>query len=481
MLARIRRIASVSASVSLVWLLVSCGGTTSRIDAESAPTAAALDPLFDDIERRTFDYFWEVTDPVRGLVPDRYPTPSFSSIAAIGFGLTAYPIGVERGYVSRADARARTLATLRYLHDAPQGPEATGEAGYHGFFYHFLDMSSGTRYATNELSTIDTGLLMAGVLFAGMYFDAADDEEAEIRTLTDELYRRVDWRWASPRAPAISHGWKPEGGFLPHDYQGYQEAMFLYILALGSPTHAVDAKAWDAWTATYDRSWGTLEGQEHLTGGPLFWHQYTAVWIDLRGIRDAYMAARGLDYFENGRRAVYSQRNYATANRLGWKGYGPNVWGLTACDGPVDIVLPYHGETRTFRTYAARGVSLNSNDNYDDGTIAPTAAVASLPFAPEIVIPATLAMHRTYGAQIYGRYGFLDAFNPSFDFDVPLHHGRRVPGFGWVDTDYLGIDQGPILAMIENHRSELVWRLMRGNPYIRRGLERAGFTGGWLQ
>lgn len=461
--------------------LLSCGGSASHSEAPPAATPPALPALFDDIERRTFDFFWIPTDATRGLVPDRHPSPSFSSVAAIGFGLTAYAIGVERGYITRAEARERTRATLRFLHDAPQGPEPTGNAGYQGFFYHFLDSSTGMRYATNELSTVDTALLMAGVLFAATYYDGADSGEAEIRQLADDLYRRVDWRWATVRGSAISHGWTPEQGFLAFDWQGYNEAMIVYILALGSPTHAVDAAAWDAWTSTYDRSWGSVEGQQHLSFGPLFGHQYSAVWIDFRGIRDGYMAARGLDYFENSRRAAYSQRAYATANRLGWKGYGEDVWGLTACDGPADVELAYRGETRRFHTYAGRGVNLDSSINFDDGTIAPTAAVASLPFAPEIVIPATLEMHRLYGVQIYGQYGFLDAFNPSFDYDVPLHHGRRVPGFGWVDTDYLGIDQGPIIAMIENYRSEFVWKVMRRNAYVRRGLERAGFTGGWLE
>lgn len=460
-------------------LVAGCGGGNVPLIAPP-PVPVALDPLFDDIERRTFDYFWQVTDPASGLVPDRYPTPSFSSIAAIGFGLTAYPIGVERGYVPRADARQRTLATLRFLHAAPQGPEPAGNAGHRGFFYHFLDMATGTRHETIELSTVDTALLMAGVLFSASYFDAPDADEAEIRRLADELYRRVEWDWAAPRAPAIAHGWTPEGGFLPHDWRGYNEAMIVYLLALGSPTHPVDGGAWDQWQSTYARFWGTLEGQQHLTFGPLFGHQYTAVWVDLRGIRDTYMAARGLDYFENGRRAVLSQRAYAIRNPLAWRGYGPDTWGLSACDGPTDVEQEYRGEPRTFRGYAARGVSLDPAHNYDDGTLTPTAVIASLPFAPEYVVPATLELRRLYGAEIYGQYGFFDAFNPSFDYDVALRYGRRIPGFGWVDTDYLGISQGPILAMIENHRSGLVWRVMRNNPYFRRGLERAGFTGGWL-
>lgn len=442
----------------------------------------ALDPLFDDIQERTFRFFWEVSDPVNGMMPDRHPAPAPASIAAIGFALTAYPIGVERGYIPRAQARDRTLTTLRFLRDAPQGPEPTGKAGYHGFFYHFLDMSTGTRFGANELSTVDTALLISGVLFAAGYFDADTPEEQEIRSVADELYRRVEWTWAMPRPPSITLAWSPEQGFFKYDWRGYNESMMVYILALGSPTYAPSNDAWQAWLSRYEQSWGKLGGTEHLTFAPMFGHQYAAVWIDYRGIQDGYMRERGFDYFENSRRAVYSQRAYAIENPMGWRGYSKDVWGITASDGPADVYLPYQNEIRIFRTYAARGVGLNPAHNYDDGTIAPTAALASLPFAPEIVIPAVQEMHKLYGQHIYGRYGFLDAFNMSFRYDnVKLLHGRRVPGFGWVDTDYLGIDQGPILAMIENYRSELVWSVMRSNPYLRRGLQRAGFTGGWLE
>jgi hypothetical protein len=471
-------------AVAVLWCVVplwSCGGTASHGGAPPQATPPSLPALFDDIERRTFDFFWSATDPGRGLVPDRHPSPSFSSVAAIGFGLTAYAIGVERGYITRAEARERTRATLRFLHDAPQGPEPTGNAGYRGFFYHFLDISTGTRYATNELSTVDTALLLAGVLYAAEWFDAAEAGESEIRRLAAELYARVDWPWACVRGAAVAHGWKPEVGFLTHDWQGYNEAMLVYLLALGAPRHALGASAWDAWTATYAHSWGRLYGQEHLTFGPMFGHQYPAVWVDYRGIRDAYMRAHGLDYFENSRRAVLAQRAYAIRNPLGWRDYSADVWGLTACDGPVDALLEYRGERRMFRTYAARGVNLDPDHDYDDGTIAPTAALASLPFAPQLVTAAARALYARYGEVIYGRYGFLDAFNRSFDHDLALYHGRRVPGFGWVDTDYIGIDQGPILAMIANHRSDAVWRTMRRSAHLRRGLERAGFSGGWLR
>lgn len=443
-----------------------------------AATTRVVPPLIEDLQHRSFKYFWELGNPGNGLVPDRWPSPSFSSIAAVGFGLTSYGVGSERGWITRDQAAQRTLATLRFFATAPQGPAAQGMSGHNGFFYHFLRMDTGARDANCELSTVDTTLLLGGVLFAQSYYDRDDAIEVEIRRLADAIYRRVDWPWAQARAPRISMGWSPEGGLHDYDWNGYNEAILVYIMALGSPTHPVGRDAYDAWTSTYDRSWGTFQGQEHLGFPPLFGHQFSHVWVDFRGIQDDYMRGRKMDYFENSRRAVYSQRAYAIANPSHWKGYGENVWGLTASDGPVDATLDYEGQPRTFRSYSARGAGLEYV--IDDGTLAPTAAASSMPFAPEIVIPAIAEMHRRYGQDIYQQYGFIDAFNPSFHYAVPLKHGKVVPGLGWADLDYIGIDQGPIVLMIENHRSELVWKVMRRNPYIRRGLERAGFTGGWL-
>ena len=430
----------------------------------------ALDPVVADLEERTFRFFWETANPANGLIPDRFPTPTFASIAAVGFGLTAYPIGVERGYISRAAATERVLATLRFFVRA---------ANQHGFFHHFIDMKNGARAHDSEVSTVDTALLLAGVLFCQSYFDSQEPQELEIRKLADEIYRRVDWTWAQPRPPAVALAWTPEEGFSRDDWQGYNEAMIVYLLALGSPTHSVGERAWERWTRTYGRYWGTFSGETYLAFPPLFGHQYSHVWVDFRGIRDAYMRAHDLDYFENSRRATYAQRRYAIENPLHWQAYGENVWGLTACDGPGPARQRYLGEDRRFLKYAARGAGLGRI--IDDGTIAPTAAVSSLPFAPEIVLPATLEMYHRFGAAIYSSYGFRDAFNPSFQSGTTASQATagQSPA-GWVDRDYIGIDQGPIVAMIENYRSELVWRVMRANPYLRRGLERAGFQGGWL-
>lgn len=439
----------------------------------------ALPPAFNDIEKRTFQFFWDTTDETKGLTPDRYPARPFASIAAMGFALTAYPIGIENGWVSRTQAVDRTLTTLRFLRSAPQGPQATGKAGYHGFYYHFLDMQSGNRFQPwVELSSVDTTLLMMGVLFTGSYYDGNDPKEREIRALADGLYRAVDWNWMVRRKPLVSMGWSPESGFIDHDWKGYNEAMMVYVLALGSPTHPITPDAWQAWTSSYDETWGTFEGQQYLGFGPQFGHQYSQIWIDFRGIRDAWMRAHDLDYFENSRRATLAQRQYAIDNPMGWAGYGATVWGLTASDGPVQTKQLYRGSLREFRNYSARGVDLRRG--FDDGTLAPTAVVGSLPFAPEIVVPATLALQARYGDFLYSSYGFLGAFNPSFTYGVPLKTGRLIPGNGWVASDYLGIDQGPIVTMIANYRQDFVWKVMRRNAYLHAGLERAGFSGGWL-
>jgi len=439
-------------------------------------TSAAQQAFLDTLERRTFDFFWERSDPAKGLTPDRWPTRSFVSVGAVGFALTAYPIGVERGYVSRQAALERVTHTLEFFWTAPQDTARAGATGYRGFFYHFLDPATGRRFENVELSTIDSALLLAGVLFCESYFDRANAAEARVRALAESLYVRTDFRWMQVRPPAMSLAWTPEEGFLPYDWGGYNETMILMVLAMGSPSHACGPAAWREWTRHY--RWGTFYGQQHLGFAPLFGHQYSHVWLDLRGIRDAEMRAHGLDYFENSRRATVAQRAYAIANPGHFAGYGDSLWGLSACDGPLDSTLEIGGRRLEFHTYDARGASFVRIG--DDGTVAPTAAAGSIAFTPELSIPMLERLSARYGEQVFGRYGFVDALNPTLDVDVPVHHGRVVPGVGWFDTDYLGIDQGPIVAMIENHRSGLVWRVMRKNRHVIRGLKAAGFRGGWL-
>ena len=367
---------------------------------------------------------------------------------------------------------------MRFFWTAPESSATTNVTGYHGFFYHFLDMSTGYRYQQVELSTIDTSLLLAGILLAQSYYTGTDTTEQQIRALADSIYLRVDWPWATPRPPVVSMGWHPEsgGGFLSADWIGYNEGMILNILALGSPTHPIDSTAWTAWTNGYQ--FATYYGQSFVQFAPLFGHEYAHIWIDFRNIQDAYMRGRGMDYFENSRRAALSQRLYATANPGAWRGYTKDVWGLTACDGPANDSLMLGGRGRLFHTYWARGVALG--DERDDGTICPTAVGGAVPFAPEYTIPALLTMRRIYGTKLFTTYGFLDAFNPTFTAAGKQATGTVDPTLGWFDVDYLGIDQGPILAGVENYRTGLVWRVMRSNPHIVAGLKKAGFTGGWL-
>ncbi len=425
-------------------------------------------PFLDSLEHKTFEFFWQTTDSLNGLTPDRFPTKSFSSVAAVGFALTAYPIGVERGYITREQAIRRVLTTLRFFLDAKMGPDRTGVTGYKGFYYHFLNMGTGTRFGKVELSSIDSSILMYGVLFCQTYFDRQTTEEKDIRAIADSLYARMDWRFFERDKPLINMGWTPEGGFAPLNWQGMNEAMLLYVLALGSLSHPVEPAAWDAWTKTY--IWAKYYGMEFISFGPLFGHQYSQCWIDFRGIKDAYLRKKGIDYFENSRRATLSQRDYAVENPLHYRDYSDSIWGFTASDGPGDTTIVVDGVKRKFQGYTAHGVSFDWVN--DDGTITPAAAGGSIPFAPEICIPALRAMKDRYGNLVWRKFGFVDAFNPTY----PASDGK-----GWFDKDYLGIDQGPILLMVENHRSGFVWNTMRKNKYIVDGLRRAGFTGGWLE
>ncbi len=417
------------------------------------------------LQEATFQFFVQETNPENGLVPDNTREGAHASIAAVGLGLACYGVGVERGYISRSDAVERVRTTLRFFWESEQStsPSATG---YKGFFYHFLYMGTGRRAWTSELSTIDTALLLAGGLIAAQYFDRDTPAEQEIRTLADALYRRADWQWALDGSLGVSHGWKPESGFLKARWQGYNEALLLYVLALGSPTHPIEAKHYDFWLQSY--KWKTIYGYEHVFAGPLFIHQLSHAWIDFRGIQDAYMREKGIDYFENSRRAAYVQQQYAIRNPRGRRGYGAFCWGVTASDGPGPAERVIDGEPTTFYDYRARGIPWGP----DDGTLAPWAAVASLPFAPEIVLP-TLRYFDEEIPEMTSTYGFKCSFNPTFP-------GGNQGANGWISQGYYGLDQGPVVLMIENYHTGLPWRLMRTCPPVVRGLQRCGFTGGWL-
>jgi len=422
-----------------------------------------LNPEFlDALQREAFAYFVHEANPINGLIADKTQSGSPASIAAVGLALSCYPVGVERGFMTRADAVARTLATLRFFDTSQQSvdPDATG---YKGFYYHFLDMADGTRAWKCELSTIDTALLLAGALTAARYFSGDDAGDHEIRELADGLYRRADWNWARNGGAAVRLGWKPESGFLRWRWRGYNEAMILQLLGLGSPTHPLPPESWAQWTATY--SWRRIYDQDVVWAGPLFIHQFSHIWIDFRGIRDAFMWDKQSDYFENSRRATLIQRSYAIDNPLGFSGYGDNSWGITASAGPGPKTRVISGKKRRFFGYKARGVP----EGPDDGSLAPWAVAASLPFAPEIVAPA-LRHFEAMELRKNNNYGFKATFNATAVQDGQL----------WISPFHFGVNQGPLVLMIENHRSELIWRLMRDCPYLATGLLRAGFSGGWL-
>jgi len=415
------------------------------------------------LERDTFRYFADETNLENGLVRDKTSSGSPASIAVVGFALTAYPIAVERKYLTRREAVKRTLTTLRFFHDAPHGkePDATG---YKGFYYHFLDMKTGRRVWKCELSTIDTTYLIAGALTAACYFDRDTKSEREIRALAESLYARVDWQWAQNRGLTVTHGWKPETGFIKYRWTGYSEALILYVLGLASPTFPLPPESYDAWTRTY--KWKKLYGHEFLYAGPLFIHHLSHMWIDFRGIQDEYMTGKAINYFENSRRAIYAQQAYAMRNPKKYAGYGRFSWGITASDGPGPVIRRINGRRIRFYSYIARSFPYGP----DDGTLAPWAVAASLPFAPEVVLPSLHRLNEEY-PEITNQYGFKCSYNSTF---------TSGNGKGWVSKGYYGLDQGPIIMMIENYRTGLIWRLMRRSSYIVNGLRRAGFRGGWL-
>ncbi|MHB8522299.1 MAG: glucoamylase family protein [Limisphaerales bacterium] len=416
--------------------------------ATATPKAFANDNEFlDYVQHAGFDYFWYEANPTNGLIRDRSEPSSFCSIAAVGFGLTAIGVGVDHAWISRAAGRDRTLTTLLTFWNQPQGSNTSNVIGHRGWFYHFLDMNKAVRFGTTELSSIDTALLLAGVLYAKQYFNGAEANEAMIRLLADSILNRVDWAWMANGSQTLDMGWKPESGFIASRWVGYNEGMILYLIGMGAATNPVPASSWGAWAKGY--SWRTNYGYSFVNFPPLFGHQYSHCWIDFRHVADAYMKNKGITYFENSRRATLAQRAYAIANPMHYPAYGSNLWGLTACDGPG---------TGVFFGYAARGTPPPMND---DGTIAPTAAGGSLPFASEYCLPELRHLYDRYRTNIWGVYGFRDAFNLAA---------------GWWDPDVLGIDQGPIVIMVENYRNQGVWRVFMQNPEIQRGLQAAGFT-----
>jgi len=455
--------AFVAAVGMLAWSLSRLFERTSAQPTVDAPLDPCDSAMLEKLEKAHFNYFVAFSDPNTGLTLDRSST-SPSSVAGVGFSLSVHLAAAERGWITRDESADYTLKVLRTLWNAPQGDAQSGTSGYKGFFYHFINPKDATRARDCELSTVDTALLMAGVLSSAVYFDGNDMKAQEIRGLSKKLYERVDWNWAMCGKEHMSMGWYPDKGFIEHTWRGYNEAMLLLVLGLASPTHPIPPQSWKAFTSSYD--FQTSNGKPYVAFGPLFGHQFSHAWIDFRNIKDEVNRKHGFDYFENSQRAVRAQYDYALQNPLHWFRSDSMNWGLTACDGPGLVTKAVLGRTVSFDGYRARGAP----SDFDDGTIAPTAVASSLPFEPDLVM-RTLR-HWTFDRpELWSEHGFKDAYNPSFDVTKPS---------GWVASDTLAIDQGPIVMMIENHRSGFFWSLARRNKVLKEGLARAGFSGGWL-
>ncbi len=430
-----------------------------KIDIDSADAG-----MLDGLQKAAFDYFAKVTNPRNGLVADRTLDNSPCSIAVVGLALSAYPVGVERGWIRRDEAVELSLTAMRFFWHSDQTGVAES-SGFKGFYFHFLDMADGKRVWDCELSIIDTALLIAGFLTSAAYFTKRTPLETELRELADALYRRIDWNWAQAGGSAVVHGWMPGHGFLDYGWEGYSEALILYVLGLGSPTHRLSSESFIAWTMTYQ--WENLYGQDFLYAGPLFIHQLSHAWIDLRDIRDRFMREKRSDYFENSRRATIVQREYGQRNPLDFQGYARDIWGLSAGEGPSAQTVTYAGRSQAFYGYAARGVPYGP----DDGTVAGSAALNSLAFAPDVALPVVRALHARDSPE-RSRTVLAGGFNASV---------IDAAGQGWISIGDFGFDQGLTVLSIENFRSGLLWKLTRAIPYFRTGLSRAGFKGGWLR
>ncbi|MBV8073279.1 MAG: hypothetical protein JO270_25505 [Acidobacteriaceae bacterium] len=405
------------------------------------PAAKTLTPddraFLNDYAKRCFRYFWEQWDQHTGLCMDRArsdgaPSGGYvASSASTGFGLTALCIAAEHGWIPKQQARARAITTLRYywahaFHD-------------HGWFYHFTDARTGARRLNSEISTIDTALLLAGMLTVAGYFSA----DHEIRLLAKQIFERVDFAWMLNGNPRLlCHGVMPGSGFLSYRWASYSEASILYLLAIGSPHRGISEESWYAWS----RPEVQYEKWRFISGGPLFTHQFSHAWVDFRHQKDGDPSY--IDYFENSQIATYAHRDFCISLQSKYSDYGPNMWGITVSDSPRGYVdwggPPYYGPI--------------------NGTLVPCAAAGSLMFAPDICLPVLREMQSMYGDQIYGRYGFADAFNPAW-------HDKKF----WVDQDVVGIDLGISLLSMENLLTGNVWRWFMRNQYVQSAMERIGF------
>ncbi|HEY6990786.1 MAG TPA: glucoamylase family protein [Bryobacteraceae bacterium] len=386
------------------------------------------DQFLEDLEKANFQFFWEQVDPATGLVKDRANVRSedkgtVASIAATGFGLTAVCIGQQRGYVSMSDARERVRLTLDWLFNKMPNQR--------GFFYHWANIKTGERIWDSEVSSIDTALLLCGILTCREHF-----RSSEITRLANKIFDRVEWTWLSEDTNLLPHGWSPEGGFLPYRWDYYSELMMMYLLGLGSTPHPLRASTWNAWKRiTFE-----YEGMRYVGSyAPLFVHQYSAAWFDFRGKRDRYV-----DYFKNSITATEVHRRFCLELRKQFPSYSDDLWGITASDS-VNGYVVWGGPPKTGPI---------------DGTVVPSATGGSLPFLPQPTLRVLKHMKERYGAHAWSRYGFVNAFNPLTN---------------WFDADVIAIDTGITMLMAENLRTGFVWNTFMKNPEARRGMERAGF------
>jgi hypothetical protein len=391
------------------------------------------------VEKRSFRYFLDCTNPANGLVLDRADNkrePDFNyapaSIAAVGFGLAALAAGADRDWIGKNAAAEQVRKTLAFFYGEMES--------VHGFFYHFVDMETGERVWNCELSSMDTALFLAGALTAARYF-----ADPEITALADKLYQRADWKWMADGSAGLHMGWtpekgflwKPEKGFLSYYWDQYNESMVMYILAMGSPTFPLSPESWKA----IKRPKGSYKGHELILSPPLFTHQFSHIFIDFRGKSDGFA-----DYFKNSVEATLANRQFCIDNADLFKTYGPNSWGLTAAIGPDG-----------YKAYGAPPGAANH-----DGTVAPSAPAASIVFTPEESQAALRSLYKNYREELWGRYGFSDSFNLDRNFFA---------------SDAYGINQGPTVLMIENYRSGLIWKLFMSLPQVQDGMKAAGFGG----
>lgn len=389
---------------------------------------AADEQLLDELGKAACLFFWEQGSPSTGLVKDRSLNSAFddhqvASIAATGFGLTALCIADKHRFFPSDKVRARVLTTLKFLREKMLRER--------GFFFHFVNMDTGARVWNSEISSIDTGILLCGVLTCRQYF-----ADSQIHDLATEIYNRVDWAWMLDRGRTLSHGWTPEHGFLPYRWNSYSELMMIYLLGIGSPTHPIPQETWDAWT----RPIFNYEGLRYIgSNAPLFVHQYSQAWFDFRGKRDKYA-----NYFENSMKATKAHRLFCIRLQKAFPDYSEDLWGITASDSARGYVVwggpPAMGPI--------------------DGTLVSAAPAGSLPFLPQETLQVLHAMRERFGAHAWKRYGFVDAFNPLKK---------------WYDTQVVGIDTGISLLMAENLRSGFVWDAFMKNEEAQTGMKRAGF------